>query len=386
METEISTASDMMSFLEPAYIAAGLRPTPADVETATKLIEPDRAHVVYAAGQVVGAAGAYSHELAVPLGVVRAAGVCQVAVLPTHRRRGILSKLMQAQLADIHRRGEAVACLWTSEEPIYRRFGYGMASQRISVEIDATAARKMRNAPERQGKVRLIERERAYDEIAPIYARIWQKHPGMFFRSEDWWRCSRLPDQGQFQAVWEDSAYALYRINLTGIDSGELRVVEALADSVEGTREIWRFLLEIDRIKVISAFSLPVDHPLILMLEEPRKMNMRIADSLWIRIVDLKAALNGRALGEGSVLVQITDSLLPHNEGVWKIGREGVVRVSTAPEILVDISDLGSVYLSGFTFTELAGAGRAQERVPGAIRRADRVFSWDCKPWCPELF
>lgn len=386
---EISITSDFQTFLRPICVTTGGHPTPEQLENASRLMEFDRNHVAYSDGKVVGAAGAFSHKLAVPGGIVRAAAVHSVAVLPTHRRKGILSQLEQVQLSDIFRRGEAVAYLWPSEEAIYGRFGYGIACHRTWITMDPKEVR-LTNLPEQRGTVTLVDAKNAYDVIAPIYNRVWQTRPGMFFRTEEWWRLRRFADPNLFYAVWEDSAYALYRIELntsTGYLAGELEVVEAVAESAEGERQIWRYLLAIDLIKTIRVFSLPVDHPLILMLEEPRKLNMQLGQSLWVRIVDVEAALRARASGEGSIVIRVTDDpLLPHNAGIWRVCNEGIERVAMAPQLTVDIAALGSVYLAGFTFAELARAGRITEELPGGIRQADRVFSWDRKPWCPEQF
>lgn len=383
---EIAVTSDMEAFIRPFLIAFGMHATPARVEFWTRPIAGGRAHVAYENGRVVGAAGAFAHTLTVPGGTVPAAAITLVAVLPSHRRRGILRRLQETQLVDAYRRGEPIAYLWATEGSIYGRFGYGMASQTLHVRIPSDNRRLRGSSPESR-TVEIIDENNAYERIAPIYSRVCKQHPGMFARSEEWWRTRCLCNPELFYAVWDNSAYALYLIKMdSSSPSGNLEVVEAFADSVTGHREIWSYLLNIDLMTTVSASYLPLDHPLTLMLEDSQKMSVQVRNGLWIRIVDIKAALNARVLGSGSIVIQVIDSLLPHNEGTWNVAADGVSKTEASPDLIVDIADLSSVYLAGFSFSDLARSGRLHERVPGSIHRADQMFSWSCKPWSPQAF
>src|SRR5690349_23845839 len=92
-------------------------------------------HAAFEDGQIVGGAGAFPFELSVPGGSLPCAGVTAVGTQPTHRRRGALRSLMDTQLRDVHERGEPIAALWASEETIYGRFGYGIASWAGSLTV-----------------------------------------------------------------------------------------------------------------------------------------------------------------------------------------------------------------------------------------------------------
>jgi predicted acetyltransferase len=385
---EISTTSDIAAFLRPCFTALGYKPVHDFVEHTAKLVDAGRAHVVHDEGRIVGGAGAYSHSFAVPGGNVKAAAVFGVGVLPSHRRQGILTKLQDAQLADVHSRGEPIAYLWSSEGAIYGRFGYGLASQAMRIAVE-TKETRLRGAPIRNNEVRLIDRAEAYERLSPIYARIWKEHPGMFLRSENWWR-RRLANPELYHAVCEDDAYALYLVKMdtsSGCHYGEVEVVEALARSVEGYRRIWHYLLSMDLIKRVNASYLPVDYPLILMIDDLRRINGKVRDGLWLRIVDVESAMRSRIFAnESSVAIRVVDTQLPHNEGCWRIGSDGVRKVTTSPDLVIDVADLGSVYLGGFTFGDLQRSGRVHEQLYGAVRKADQVFSWDRRPWCPEAF
>jgi predicted acetyltransferase len=224
----------------------------------------------------------------------------------------------------------------------------------------------------------------------------------MFVRTAEWWRARRLADpewarEGGGEMVralleldGRPAAYALYRLHFSaarGVPSGFTNVIEAVGDSPEATRGIWRFLLDIDWMDRVRASLLPLDHELFLLLREPRRLLFELRDGLWVRLVDIEAALNARTYKQGEPLtVEVLDEFCPWNAGVWELGPEGAARSSKEPELRLDVSALGSVYLGGFTFAQLARAGRIEILVEGAVDRADSLFRTDRYPWCPEIF
>jgi predicted acetyltransferase len=307
---------------------------------------------------------------------------------------------MRAQLDDVRGRGEPVAYLWASEETIYGRFGYGMAA--LSAEISLPRVRgAFRGRADSQGRLRLVTDEEARELVPAVYDRVAEQVPGMFARSDDWWRERVLadPPEGElFRAVLEvdgrAEAYALYRLKPSwesGSSTGTTIVREAMGASPPATAAIWRFLLDVDWMDRVEASLLPVDHELLLLLAEPRRMKMRIGDSLWVRLVDLKAALAARSYAaDGSLVLEVADAFCPWNEGRWELaaaeGRARVRKARRAPDLRCDVSDVAAVYLGGFTWSQLVRAGRVAEARPGAAAAADALFRTDRAPWCPEIF
>ena len=157
--------------------------------------------------------------------------------------------------------------------------------------------------------------------------------------------------------------------------------------SPQATAEIWRFLFDVDWMSRIEAHLLPVDHPLFFLLAEPRLMRFTLTDALWVRVVDVGEALSRRSyLGEQEVVFDMRDTFCPWNEGRWRVTPGGAERTDAAAGLRLDVPALGSVYLGGFTFAELARAGRVEELRPGALVRADELFRGDRAPWCVEIF
>lgn len=371
-----------------------------DAERFARWLEVERVHAAFEGDRIVGGAGAFTYELSVPGGSVPAAGVTVVGVLPSHRRRGVLTSLMRAQLDDCRSRGEHVAYLWASEATIYGRFGYGLASR-----IGAMKLPKERTAfalPfEPRGRLRLVGREEAAATFPPLYEQAFAQRPGMFSRSEEWWELRRLHDDparrrggpknlALLELDGEPAGYAIYTVKqdwAAGSSTGAVTIVEAVAPSPQATRELWRWLLDFDWTAEFVADLLPLDHPLFLLLAEPRRMQLTVGDGVWLRLVDVGAALSARTFNDGGdVVLDVTDAFLPENAGRWRIGPTSVETTAAPAEIELDVTALGSVYLGGFSFADLVRGSRAVELVPGAVARADALFATATEPWCVEIF
>jgi predicted acetyltransferase len=379
----------------------GMVPTEERMQRFVDQITLERMHAAWSDGAIVGGAGAFTFNVTVPGGDVPTAGVSVVGVYPTHRRRGVLRSLMRAQLDDAHERGEPLAALWASEEPIYGRFGYGLASfcGEISLAHEYTA---FADVAEPAGTVRFLEPEEALEAIPPVFERARLQWPGMFSRDRLWWENREIKDseerrEGAGPKRWivyeQDGAmegYAVYR-HKPGWDGGstiaELRVIEALGATSQALRDIWGYLLAVDWKATITASLLPPDHPLFLLLATPRRMRYRMGDSLWVRLVDVGAALSARKYSaDGSVVFDVHDDFGTWNQGRWKLDEGVAARTDDDADIALPVQSLGSAYLGGVSFAELARAGRVEELKDGALARADALFRWDRHPWCPEIF
>jgi predicted acetyltransferase len=399
---------EFKQFINTITAAFAEEATDEELEHGFKLLDPNRALAALDGDSMVGVAGAFDFVVTVPgPNKVRAAGVTVVGVLPSHRRRGILTRMMEHQLEDIHTRGEPIAILGASESNIYQRFGYGIATLQSSIDIERDRA-GFRTAIPASGRFRLLDTDKAIDVLADVYDRVCAQTPGMYERTRAWWEHHSLHDSEPhrhgggplFRAVWEldgrPEAYALYRDRRDfdwrhGVPTGHLHVLEAMGTSPLATREIWSFIFGIDlteRIRADREAGLP---PLMFMLDEPRRLRISLSDGIYVRIVDIKSALEARSyLADGSVVFEVNDAQLPHNNGRWKVdvsgGRATVEKTSSEPDIITAITDLGSVYLGGFTFAQMSIGDSLHEAVPGALRRADQIFRTDVQPWCPEEF
>lgn len=399
IEVKVCAPDEVAGALNGIWHYFGGRATGEVVDVMAPILPAERVHAAFDGGTIVGGAGAYLFELTVPGGAqVPTAGVMAVGILPTHRRRGALTKLMQRQLADAHERGEPLALLYASEGGIYSRFGYGLASLAGSLDVAREHAQLWDDEP--SGQARILEGDEETLELLPgIYDRVQAQTVGMFTRTQDWWKIRRLhvrPDSpgGELVRVALEvdgalNAYALYRLNFGVRDmvtETKLEVREALGTSPGSLAAIWRYLLGIDWVARIETSWLPLDHPLLLWLREPRRMGFTVVEALWVRLVDVGAALARRRLGDGTVVLDVRDEFCPWNQARWSIRDGSVDRTTVEADVVLGASELGSVYLGGFTFDQLLRAGRIEEAKPGGAARADELFRTPRQPWCPELF
>ena len=405
MKVEIAPCRSVEEFAAALVIGhyfGGGGPNPERAERFSRVLPLERMHAIHVDGDVVGGGGAFPFRLTVPGGHVAAGGITVVGVLPTHTRRGLLTALMRTQLDDLRGRGEHVAYLWASDDRIYGRYGFGMGSFTLAVDLPRDrAAYALPSEP--RGRARLVPLEDARASVADVYERVALRQPGMFARTEDWWELRALSDDPErrepgagvkvcalYEVDGRPDGYALYRLHQRFEDmlaTGHVEVVEALGATPDATAAIWRFLLDIDWMQSVRAHLLPVDHALHFLLAEPRRLRGRLGDGLWVRLVDVGEALAARTFREGvAVVVEVVDAFCPWNQGRWRVAGDAVERTDGEPDLRCDVRELGSVYLGGFTWAELARAGRVEELRADAVARADALFASDRAPWCPEIF
>jgi predicted acetyltransferase len=395
-----SSTEELRGALEPISHYFGFSNTLEDAERFAQWLPPDRMHAAYEGGSPIGGAGALGFELSVPGGAVQAAGITVVGVKPSHRRRGTLRALMRAQLDACRERGDLAAALWASEGTIYGRFGYGLGSLSAKATLPAEHTAFARPF-EPRGTVRLVELDEALQAFPPVYDAAFARHAGFISRSETWWSTRRLFDDparrrggpktlALLELDGRPSAYAIYNVTQDwdgGPPRGTMTVVEAIGVTPEAVREVWRWLLDFDWTSQFVAGFLPLDHELILLLAEPSRLQLQVREGIWTRLVDVAGALSARSYeGEGDIVLDVDDPFLPANSGRYRVGAGGAARTQAAAELRLDVSALGSAYLGGFGFGDLARAGRVEELRPGAVERADALFRTARKPWPPEIF
>lgn len=351
--------------------------------------------------RLVGTEGVFRVSLTIPGARVPMAGVTSVSVLPTHRRRGVLTALMRRRFDDMRDRGQWLAGLWASESSIYGRFGYGVATERLRIEVDKR--RSVFRGHPRVGEVRLVSREEAERVIPPIFERMAAGRPGMMGR-DGWWahmwhdpKERRAGRSGLLFAVHStdgvDDAYAVYRTRFdwSGHTTPEVQVEDLASISDAGYAGTWRFLLDIDLMQQAVSARRPIDEPLRWLLADRGAMQARVTEAMWLRLVDVPAALAARAYPEpGRMVLEVVDGFCSWNAGNYLLtaGPDGATCEPTAQpaDLVLDVADLAAIYLGGAAPSSLARAQRVRENRPGALATADRLFGWKLLPWCDRVF
>ncbi len=399
LEYRSPTEETLRTTLEAGSVAFAEELRDVDFDLFRPEIPADRVFGAYDGDTPVGLTASIAFEMTIPGGPVPCAGITWVGVMPTHRRRGVLTELMRRQLDDLRTRGEPLAALWASEPVIYGRFGYGIASPAASMEAEH-AGFAFRDDPGPTGTVRLLTKEEARKLFPPIYERARLQRHGMMSRSEARWN-GRVEDPEH----WRDGAspkyyvlveldgqgegFAMYRVKQKwerGMPQSELVLVDAIATSTEATRELWRYLFGVDLIAKVSLWNYDPTTPLFLMVRDARRLQLKMSDGIWLRLVDVGEALQRRSYdGDGSVVLEVTDGFCPWNDGSYRAG-ENAGPSEDAAELRLSAADLASAYLGAFSFERLAAAGRVEELAEGAIARATGLFRTPLPPWCPEPF
>jgi predicted acetyltransferase len=385
--------------------AFGEHARPEDLEQIRKVAEVDRILAVFDGGELVGGTAAASFKLTVPGGELPVAGVTAVGVKPTHRRRGINTALMRRQLEDIRDRGEALAILIASEGGIYGRYGYGLASLRVSIEADAHRSLYVRGYRPRGG-VRLLERAQALEAFPPIYERVRLSTPGLLARNDIWWddrvydpEHERKDETEYFFALHEDNdgapdAYAFYRLKHDwpgDVPASSVNVEELVATDPQAYADMWRYLFDMDLISTVKAWNRPSDEPLLHLLAEPRRLRMQLRDGIYARVLDVRSALSARRYAvAGSLVLEVRDRFCPWAGGRFELegGPDGAeCRTTDAePDLVMNATDLGAVFLGGVGLRELHRGGHVGEERTGSMALADLMFGWSPKPWCAQMF
>jgi len=400
------TADEIRAFVQPTGEAFAASFSDAELDLERRLWELDRMIGAVDGERWVGTGGAYSFGLTVPGGEVAAAGITMIGVTPSHRRRGILRQMMRWLLDQARERGEPVSILWASESAIYQHFGYGIGTLQSTFDIERNRIAFARAAPA-LGRIRLVDRDEATRLFAPVYEAVRVGIPGTVTRSEARWRLDQVEDADwqraangiKYRAVLEvdgePRGYAIYRAKEEWGEMGPnntVLVFEVVGLDPAAERAIWEWLAGIDLVGHIKGQRAPVPHPLMLQLTEPRRLGLNVREGMWLRLIDLKAALEARTYeAGGSLTFEVTDEFCPWNAGRWRVDvagdGQGTLTASDAdPDLTLDIADLATTYLGTFTFANLAQAGRVGECRPGAVAEADRLFATSTAPWSSTMF
>ncbi|NUS58403.1 MAG: GNAT family N-acetyltransferase [Streptomycetaceae bacterium] len=366
------------------------------LRNAAASIDPGRTLAAFDGAEIVGGASIYGRVMTIPGAVSPVAGITLVAVLPTHRRRGILTAMMRRQLTDLHESGgEPIAALNAAEATIYGRFGYGIASHVAEIHGEKRFMRLRPGTDVGDGTIRLLGRQEARPLLEKVYDTARRGAVGWVDRTERFWE-ARLADGERvrgggtelryavhLEQGGEASGYALYRSK-----PGLVQVVEVAATTGRSYAALWRFLIDLDAHARL-AYDGAVDEPLHHLLTDPRSAPATLIDNLWVRLVDVGRALSARRYATPLDLVlEVQDPFCPWNAGRYRLLAGGdsasCERTGERPDLRLTATELGAAYLGGTTLSSLAAAGRVEELRPGAVAAASTAFRGERAPFHPS--
>lgn len=354
-------------------------------------------------GELVAIHSSYPYpSFPVPGARTPVSGLTWVGVHPGHRRRGLLRTMIEQHFANSLGRGEAVSALWAAEPAIYGRFGYGMASTDVRLTIPRGAAlRDVPGAADLRVRLEQVDADRHLPLMDAVNARI--DRPGWVRRESPEQRTSFMSDPEFFRdgaealriALVEDPdgtprGYATFRRKESWAAEGPrgvVRVREAVAQDAATARALWGVLTDLDLMATVEVDALAVDDPLWFLLVDVRACKANLGDNLWVRLLDVPAALAARRYqAPVDVVLEVADAMLPANAGRWRVvgspDGAAVTRAEGPADLAVDVRELGAAYLGGVSLASLAGAGLVTELRPGTLHAAAVGFGWPVAPVC----
>lgn len=333
------------------------------------------------------------------------AGVTAVGTLPNYRRRGLLRMTMRRAFEVMRDRRQPLAILWASMGAIYQRFGYGLASTHVTYHFDPRLAEFASPAPPASGRVELLTPEEALPELKRVYIAWATPRNLCIHRSTELWRVSTLRPRkkgvpvhvGLYRSAdGEPTGYVVYTAETVdhAPDEGEqeLRVADFVALDPEAYGALWQFLRSHDLARRVEFARVAPDDPAPALLLEPRALNRRTADAIWMRVVDAGAALAARPYrARGELVIRIVgDEFCPWNEGRWLLETNGPTAearpTEREPDITLRPGVLASLLAGHRSATFHARAGQLAARDAATLRRADDLFRPDYEPYCPNGF
>ncbi|MER5722362.1 MULTISPECIES: GNAT family N-acetyltransferase [Streptomyces] len=387
---------------------------PGEQEVAVRLAHTDLARVqgVFDAGRCVATFRSFAQELTVVGGAkVRADAVTAVTVTPTHRRRGLLSRMMATDLAAAKERGDVVASLIAAEYPIYGRYGFGPAAWATEWEIDVPRAgldpRARIPSEADDGRIELVDGADVRKLGPELHTRLAARQHGVVSRDERWWQRSTGVDLPAYE-TWTEPFYAVYR-SADGETDGliayraddrwgdgkqplnKATVVGMTAVTPAAERALWQFVCSIDWITTVRTGYRAPDDLVPLLLPDPRAARVvTYADWLWLRVLDVPRALEARTYATGAALVlDVRDPAgLAGGRFLLEVSPSGASCVPTTrdADLSLDVGELGTLYLGDESALRLAALGRIEEHRAGAAAEADTVFRAPRRAWCPDVF
>ncbi|MFH9944736.1 GNAT family N-acetyltransferase [Streptomyces murinus] len=339
--------------------------------------------------------------------VVPADAISSVTVSPTHRRRGLLSRMMAKDLAAARERGDVVATLLAAEYPIYGRFGFGPATwlSRWTVDVPRAGLDPRWSGPDDGGRIELLDGAEVRKLGPELFDRFRRGQPGAISRNELWWE--QFTGALRAHADYVEPTHALYRSasgeaqglvtyrsddTWTGQQPDQTARVERLFGTTPAAeRALWHYMCSIDWITKVDSGGRGPDDLLPYFLPDSRAARIaEQSDMLWVRILDVVRALEARSYDqEGALVLEIVDDA-GYAGGRYRLetSPQGASCTATtaSADLTLGISELASVWLGGESLLRLAALGRVRAAREGAARQADALFRSPGRPWCPDDF
>ncbi|MGW6722893.1 GNAT family N-acetyltransferase [Streptomyces sp. NPDC054995] len=403
---------DWMRAVRTGFLTAAGLPSEEMVKDRRADVDLSRVQGVFDAGRCVATYRSFAQQLTVVGGAtVTADAVTGVTVTPTHRRRGLLSRMMATDLAAAKERGEVVASLIAAEYPIYGRYGFGPAARAAEWEVDVRRAGldpRRSGQPADGGRIEMVDGADIRKTGPEVHAALAARQPGIVSRGERWWRTHTGVAPRADHETWTEPFYVVHRaangevdgLLVYGVDdkwgdskqplnTASVRDMIALNPAAE--RALWHYLCSVDWIATVRSGYRAPDDLLPLLLPDPRAARIITdTDWLWLRMLDVPRALEARTYGtDASLVLEVRDEAgLAGGRFLLDASGSGARCTPTtrSADLALGVGELSTLYLGDESVRRLVDLGRVEELRAGAATTADAVFRTGRRPWCPDVF
>ena len=375
---------------------------PEAVQRFREQVDLDRTYAGFDGDEMVATGATFTFDVSLPGGrQTPMGGLTMVSVMPTHRRRGLLNRIMDAHFADCQRRGEAVAGLWASESSIYGRYGFGDAAPVLQVKYDARLA----GVPEAPDTVRIVDEAEARRVLPDLYAAVFAGRPGRIGRSEAWWehRHFRDPEEWRQGATarryvvayrgGEPVGYTVFRQREkweNGLALGEIIVGEVIGVDADARLSVWSLVSSVDLFPNVKSGDVPVDFELPFQVANPRAIQRRLEDGMYLRVLDVPAAMSARGYeATGSLAFEVKDPLgFAQGTYLLDVAEDGSAScrpTDDGPDVVLDVATLSRLYLGSDQAGPLSRTG-AIGGDAAAVAGFGDLMRTSVAPCCHEVY
>lgn len=411
LEVRTVTESEIPDWLRALDTGFLRPPVPSEEAAAARLAYGDltRTRGAFDDGRCVATFRSFDQELTAVGGALLAAdAISNVTVSPTHRRRGLLSRMMADDQAQAKERGDVVSTLIAAEYPIYGRYGFGPAASitEWSIDVPRAGLDPRWSGPDDGGRIDLVDAADVRELGPEFHDRFRAAQPGAISLDDLWWKV--YTGQDPFGRPWTEPFYAVYRSAAGEVEGlaaytadGEwgdakqplntVSVRRLIGLTPAADRALWRFLCSIDWVNTVRTGYRAGDDLLPYFLPDPRAAKVVTqADFLWVRLLDVPRALEARTYDTSATLTLEVQDKAGLAAGRFRLdaGPQGASCTATteSADLTLDVRELGSLYLGEESARRLRALGTIAEDTPGAATTAEHLFRTPRRPWCPDIF
>ncbi|MFF0017757.1 GNAT family N-acetyltransferase [Streptomyces sp. NPDC005374] len=381
----------------------------AELEARRGQFEPGRYLGAFEGDRCVATFRSFAQEVtAVGGGFVAADAITGVTVTATHRRRGLLTRMMNGDLAVAKERGDIVATLIAAEYRIYGRYGFGPATSAAEWTVDIPRTGLDRRGPDLRdgGRIDLVGPDDVRKLAPELHDRMRRVTPGAVSRGDWFWQI----ETGVLRVdpKWTEPYFAVYRAadgTVEGLVAYEVddkwgdakqplntaSVRGTLTSTPAAERALWHYLCSIDWVTQVKSGPLAPDALLPHLLPDARAARITTqADWLWVRLLDVVRALEARTYeAEGVLVLEVVDRAgLAGGRYRLDASPDGASCTPTteSADLTLDVGELAALWLGDESAVRLVALGRVREEQAGAGRKADALLRTSRRPWCPDMF